>query len=388
MLGRALAISVMVTASVAHAQHAPITSRDYAIDLYNGVALGDTTMVGMGGAGAAAVNGTAGVLLDPSAIAVRSTTDRDPTSWEYHVDWLTGAYSSDYDNNGQVASGGALMLTLGLGYRYHDWGFALTGTAQTAPIGDSDKTGLSGEVLAVRFALARWIPRWDLALGLGFQLAQFDLNQTADTSHPLFEMNGVNAIAGATWIPAMSSLRVAVSADGPIDGGEPKAQNCDPANCNGYILPLHVRQPWRAVAGAAYRVAESAWNQQVLGPFRDEHALTLALDTVVTGATADGYGIEAFGMQQLQRSGRHTAVSIRGGADYEAIPGRLRVRAGSYWEPARFVDVDGRVHATFGVDLRVLEFHLWGKLRRGRISALADLASRYRNVGASIGFWH
>lgn len=387
MLKRALVI-LAASADAAHAQHAPITNRDYAIDLYNGVALGDATMVGMGGAGAANVIGTAGTLNNPSAIAIRPTTDHDTSSLDYHFDWLTGSFSSDYDNNGEVASGGALMISMGLGGRYHDWGFAVTGTAQTAPIGDADDTGLTGEVVSGQFVVARWIPQWDVSLGLGVQFALFTLNNAGDSQHPLFEMTGFNAVAGATWIPARSSLRLAASAAGPIDSDEVKAQSCDPENCNGYILPGRVRQPWRAVAGAAYRIAGTAWNQPVPGPFRDERALTLALDTVVTGATANGFGIEAFGMQELQRSGRHTAVSVRGGLDLEAIPGRLRLRGGSYWEPARFVDVDGRVHGTFGVDVRVLEFHMWGHLRRGRISALADVASRYRNIGVSIGLWH
>jgi hypothetical protein len=219
------------------------------------------------------------------------------------------------------------------------------------------------------------------------QVAEFDLEQGTSNDR-LFQISAFGAIAGATWIPAMSSLRLALSVDGPIDGGDIKAEGCDPEDCHGYILPSHARAPWRVVGGFAYRLAATAWNHPVPGPFRDERALSFALDPVVTGATPGGYGIEAFGMQELQRSGRHTAVSVRGGFDLEAVPGRLRLRAGSYWEPARFVDVDGRIHGTFGVDVRALEFELWGRLRRGRLSALADIASRYRNVGVSIGFWH
>src|ERR1044071_4010117 len=71
-----------------------ITSRAYAIDLYDGVAIGNTDMVGMGGAGAAVVLGTAGVLMNPSAIAVRPTTDNGRWSLDYHIDVLTGRYST------------------------------------------------------------------------------------------------------------------------------------------------------------------------------------------------------------------------------------------------------------------------------------------------------
>jgi hypothetical protein len=73
--------------------------------------------------------------------------------------------------------------------------------------------------------------------------------------------------------------------------------------------------------------------------------------------------------------------------DVEAIPGRLRLRTGSYWEPERFAGVGGRIHGTFGFEVRALEFHAWG-LRRGKLGATFDGARRYRNLGLSIGFWH
>ena len=89
----------------------------------------------------------------------------------------------------------------------------------------------------------------------------------------------------------------------------------------------------------------------------------------------------------LERSGTHTSVSVRGGAEYEWVPGRLRVRAGSYWEPGRFDGVSGRLHGTFGIEARVLQFWLFGQ-RRGRITLTGDVASGYKNLGLSIGFWH
>src|SRR5580765_3557046 len=94
----AAAVAVTVgLAGTASADNPPIVDRNYAIDLYDGVAIGNTAMVGVGGAGAALINGTAGALINPSAIAVRSTTDRDSWDWGYHFDVLTGRYSSDYE---------------------------------------------------------------------------------------------------------------------------------------------------------------------------------------------------------------------------------------------------------------------------------------------------
>jgi hypothetical protein len=374
---------VVLAARPAHAQYPPITSRAYAIDLYDGVAIGNTDMIGMGGAGAAVVLGTAGVLMNPSAIAVRPTTDNDRWSLDYHFSYLIGQYSLDYDNNGEVASGGAQLITAGLGGRIGNWGAAVTTLLQQAPVAGSS---LTANALRLRVVVSTWIPRIDLAVGGGIQTARFELDPASGPA--LFSISGNGLIAGATWLPRGESYRLGGAIDDAIDGGEVQPGTCaDPADCMGYILPARVRSPARLVAGGAYRWAPTAWNQQVATPFRDEPSLTLAADVVVTGPTASGAGVEAFGMHELQPSGRHTVVGVRGGAAYECLPGRLRLRAGSYWEPGRFDGVGGRAHATFGIDLRVLAFHLWGD-RRGRISLTGDVADRYRNVAVDIGFWH
>jgi hypothetical protein len=166
---------------------------------------------------------------------------------------------------------------------------------------------------------------------------------------------------------------------------------CDPDPNDGvaqsFILPNTVESPGRTIVGFAYRFAETPWNQQVKTKFRDERSLTVAVDLVMAGSSTNGHGIEAFAMQQLQRSGAHITISPRAGVESEVLPGRLRLRTGTYWEPQRFDGVKGRVHGTFGVELRALEFRAWG-LRRGKLGATFDIAREYRNIGLSAGFWH
>jgi hypothetical protein len=271
---------------------------------------------------------------------------------------------------------------LGLGGRIGNWGAAGTILIQQTPVGSS----LTTVGARARLVVARWVPQIDLAVGGGIQVAVFELTQSSGPL--LFSVSGSGLIAGATWLPHGESYRLAAALDAAIDGDQVLPGPCDDAeNCMTYILPARVRSPARLVAGAGYRWAPTAWNQQVTTAFRDEPSLTLAADVVVTGSTASGAGIEAFGMHELQPSGRHTVVSVRGGAELEYLPGRLRLRGGSYWEPGRFDGIGGRVHATLGLDLRVLTFQLLGE-RRVRISLIGDLAKRYRNVGFSFGFWH
>ncbi len=81
-------------------------------------------------------------------------------------------------------------------------------------------------------------------------------------------------------------------------------------------------------------------------------------------------------------------LSPRVGAEFEWLPGRLRLRAGSYWEPQRFAGVPGRLHLTLGGELRMFAFQFWGAERRLALSMAVDGADDYGNAGLSFGFWH
>jgi len=386
--GAGVVAALIVARSVsANPPTQPLTNRAYEIDLYEGFALGTSALVAMGGAGVANAIGAAGMLINPSAPAVRQTTDSDSWSWDYLLDYLYGSQSGDYDN-AQLGSqsSGANVLTLGLAGRYHDWSAAITGTGQYEDL----DTHVRPEELHLRFAVARWIPELDLAVGADVSIGQFDLVDTEPSpNETLFTLSGAGIEVGAQWLPRMQDLRLGATAATSEHGHNVSVSGCDPDLCDGFILPEEVYVPWRLAGGIAYRWAETRWNQIVRTPFRDEHAVTFAADLVVTGAAPNGYGLQAAfeSPQLLERSGRHVVWSPRAGVEYEWLPGRLRVRAGSYWEPGRFEGVDGRLHGTFGIELRAFQFDLWG-LRRGRITLTADNAPNYHNGGVSIGFWH
>jgi hypothetical protein len=346
----------------------------------------------MGGATVALGIGTSGTLFNPSAAAVKPTTDTDYWSWDYHIDAIAGS-STDYDNNGFSSTYAQNVVgTLGLGGRYGEWAVAVTGTWQDRPIITPDELEADLEATTYRFqfAVARWVQRLDTAIGVTLRTGIFSLlGDCTEAGCPteLFSVSGGGIEAGATWVPRGRSFRIGVAASSPIKGASFEA--CDsPAACAGWILPEGIVSAFRLSTGVAYRFAGTEWNQLVGGHFRDERSVTLAADVVITGPAENGYGLESFGNQVLQRSGRHTSISVRGGVEWEWKPGRLRLRAGSYWEPGRFVGVSGRLHGTLGVEVRVFQFHLLGKPRRGRITLTSDIAARYANGGLSVGFWH
>lgn len=122
---------------------------------------------------------------------------------------------------------------------------------------------------------------------------------------------------------------------------------------------------------------------------RRYHLLTV--DLLFTGRLTNGVGVESFLFQTVQRSGEKVTISPRIGYETEPWPKRMKVRLGSYLEPTRFATSSARLHTTFGVDLNVLKwdvFGLWPEDYRWQISASFDIAAQYQAVSLGIGGWY
>lgn len=410
-LAPAAALLPALLAAPALAQdYPPATDRDYAIDLHQGSVIGSARTIGMGGTGVATAVGSAGSLFNPAAAAVRPENSSGAWDWDWHFDYLSAAAGSDYDNNGQpqeveVGLFRAPLLTGGLVGQYRSWGLGVNLVYLQHEIRQSDALAVLTTVAVGRLTLARSFLGDALTAGISFRSGTFGFNQVAidgdgdETSTSLFSIGGTALEGGALWRPRGGDLRVGVSGSLPVNGDKVEGGKCDPLDCaapapgQGYVLPERAVLPWQVSAGVAWRRGPTAWNRPVRGDWRDERYLLVAADLVVTGRVADGTGVEAFAARQLQRSGRDVGVSPRAGVEYEWMPGRLRVRGGSYWEPSRFRDeegdaIPGRLHATFGLDVRVWSFCLWRERYRLRLSLTSDAARRYGNGGISIGLWH
>lgn len=384
----------------ASAQEFPAPSdRDYTIDLYQGAALGSVRIIGMGGTAMATAEGSAGAIANPASPAVRPATSHDTWDWDWHLDSLSPQLGSDFDNNGIVSDDASFApaVTAGLVGQYKNWALAIVSNgliSRRTTAGNGTETSL----LVTRFFLARSILRDQLVLGGGVRGGQLTVDVDAPMSDAgsirVLDASGASLEAGVVWKPSDQSYRVGVKAGLPVASGKP-VHKCEllEQGCEERVLPGRVVVPWEAALGFAARHAPTAWNRHVKDEWRDEPSLTWAVDVLWTGKVENGYGLEAFSQNQLQPSGRKHAVSVRGGLEYEWVPGRLRVRSGSYYEPTRFKDpsgrhIPGRLHLTIGFDVRVWSFELWNDPYRVRLSLTGDVAERYGNGGLSIGLWH
>ena len=124
--------------------------------------------------------------------------------------------------------------------------------------------------------------------------------------------------------------------------------------------------------------------------------ITVLGEVLVTGPSRDAIGLESFFSEQSQptgqpqQSGALTSVSPRLGLEGEPVSDLLQMRIGTYVEPSRFRGVVARQHFTFGLDVRLGAWSVFGIAgdQVWRISAMTDLAPRYENFGVSVGAWH
>jgi hypothetical protein len=119
--------------------------------------------------------------------------------------------------------------------------------------------------------------------------------------------------------------------------------------------------------------------------------LQVSASLLISGSVDQAIGVESFLSQNINRSGEKRVYSPRLGVEAGVIPEWLKLRAGSYLEPTRFVTSTPRLHGTFGLDLRRLMwdvFGLWPNDYVWRLGLGADAAARYFTWGLTVGGWY
>ena len=130
-----------------------------------------------------------------------------------------------------------------------------------------------------------------------------------------------------------------------------------PVTVNGLIIPQQVILPATFGVGVSYAF-ESA-------PFWKSHKLLVASDLLFTAPSENAVGVESVLAQTIQPVGTDRTTSVRLGAELETLPGRLRLRLGSYYEPSNYEGVPSRTHLTGGFEVRLFHSSILGRIRLG-----------------------
>jgi hypothetical protein len=383
---------IVLPASVRAQAFPPVTNRAFSLDVFQGPITASNRTLAMGGVGVATAEAANGIADNPAAPAVVPRGRYGGLIVDFTFQLLFPGEGSDFDNNGNAAGLSSPLLiadtSLVLG-----WGRWALGVDDSGPdyLAFPDRPGTPARSWAqdtLHVTLGHSALDDALVVGLGLRIGSATLSylQVNEQFGDAISFRGANAEAGAIWRPQTRNLRLGATLALPVKDSHVE-QQCDPNACEGQILPGRVRVPWRASIGAAWRFGASPWNVAQAGRFTDERTLLVAADLVVTGPMTDGYGIGTYLVSdQLQPSGRATSLSPRLGLETELVPGWLRLRAGSYWEPTRFVESSGRLHGTAGFEARALA--LFSGRARIQVNGAIDGARSYTNWSVSVGLWH
>jgi hypothetical protein len=381
-------------------------------DTARGTITGSTRRIGLGGAFVAIADDTDGVGINPASVAVRL-----PYSWyewDYGVglDVSVGAWlpKNDIYNQGDASDGKSSALFGSLSaIVYHDHvGFGIAAEAQRNAATRQDQaqgigTNLSAHFGTLHASLAYGFYDGQLLLGAGPRFVGLSLSGSASAA-PLAA--GVGYEAGMIVKPAAAQYRVAAAVKSPIN-----------AKVHDELAgPSTAHVPWELAFGFAYQFGARPLNPRFVtvdALARQRQAAPGAPLAKAELERAENDLFDAYRRRQrwylllstelsLIQGGGHVGlagaaassrplVSPRLGVETQAVPDILRLRAGTYYEPALVDRAESRVHGTAGFDVRLFKWDIFGFLDPfgyWELSFGADAARSYLNTSFSLGFWH
>lgn len=358
----------------------PIEDNDYNLDLRQGPVIGSARQVALGGAYIGVAEGIMALDSNPAGVAFRPARSTEIFDW----DWTTSVNdlkSNDFDNNGESPPDykSHRILSLGLMGQYGPWGIGILSNGEVLALENSDGSEDEYVLNATTLALGRQFLERELTVGLGFRATMTKVREKP-IDVTLGKVSGTAWEAGVVWNPGRGPFRVgasyasSVSSDQSLDG-----TGGSPVTVNGLIIPQQVILPARLGLGVSYEVKSA--------PFWPDHKWLVAGDLVFYESSDNAVGVESVLAQKRQTVGAENTASVHLGTELETLPGRLRLRLGSYHEPSFYEGVASRTHLTGGLETRVFHTSLWGEYDWG-LSLSADYARDYLNIVAALGFWY
>lgn len=342
-----------------------------------------------------------------------------------------GGYAgTDFDNRGEKANSDTVSTTNN--FLYYNLGAQVQlGAFGVSAMGDfirydvsspASEGGSSLQLTLGRIHLVGAYGLFDnqLVVGGGARIVFVNIDERA-SSGAVISMVGAAPEAGIVVKPNDVPWRIGATVRSAVEASDLKTgttvvdPNTGARLAAGFVTPRSITQPWEVEAGVAFQLGPRPLNPPWINPSDDELGVTdpaqkkqllarrkaryqnwprervlLLASAVMTGPSTDAVALEGFLEQKREIVGRHIGVSPRFAAESEPIPNLLRLRTGVYLEPSRFDYGTARQHFTFGGDVRIFAWDLFGLLPMTtlRISGFFDVSARYYNYGGGLGVWH
>jgi hypothetical protein len=358
----------------------PITDNNYNLDVRQGPVIGSARQVALGGAYIGVAEGVTALNSNPAGVAFRLERSTTKFDWDWTVG-LNNLKSNDFDNNGVSPPDYKThqIQTLGLMGQYGPWGIGVLNNAEILAL-EGLNSGNDEYVLSVTsLALGRQFLDRELTLGIGARATMTKLrDKPLDAT--LGKISGTGWDVGGLWNPQRGPYRFGAVYTSSISSSQSLDNTSGvPVTVNGLIVPQQVILPATLGVGMSYGV-DSA-------PFWEHHKWLVASDLLFTEASENAVGVESVLAQKIQPVGTHNTTSVRLGSELETMPGRLRLRLGSYYEPSNYDGVPSRTHLTGGFEVRMFHTSYLGEYDWG-LTYTVDSARDYLNMFVALGFWY
>ena len=358
----------------------PIVDNNYDLDLRQGPVLGSSRKVALGGAYIGVAEGIAALSSNPAGVAFRPERSTTKFDWDWTAG-LTGLDSDDFDNNGVTPPDYKThrIRSLGLMGQYGPWGLGVLSDSEIIALENPGAADDEYVLSVTSLTLGRQFLDRDLTVGVGWRATTSKLRaDVLDVT--LGKLSGTGWDVGVLWNPERGPWRFGMTYSSTIRSDQVlDTSGGTPVTVNGLIIPQQVILPASLGLGASYAV-DSA-------PFWPGHKWLVASDLLFTASSTNAVGVESVLAQKIQPVGTDDTVGVRLGSELETIPGRLRLRLGTYYEPSNYQGVSSRMHVTGGFEVRVLHTSIWGDYDWS-LTATVDSARDYLKFLVSIGFWY
>ncbi|MBM4364631.1 MAG: hypothetical protein FJ102_00335 [Deltaproteobacteria bacterium] len=335
------------------------------IDTTRLVVLAPAEITAMGGAGLGFARGANGTFFNPAAPVNRRI--EQTRTWGVSLAFTQLALgpekATDVANLGEVGPKTGGMANLGVAGFWRNFGGGLVYSGLEYRFGSALINVTEGHLAA-----GGSYDDGKVAVALGARALAVHGERDGNTLDWTGQGGEVGVLASRLWDGwnLGGTFRSEVRAV-PTEGGSP------------YPIEAAV-MPWHLALGVGWTDAEHAPPRPV----------RVAGDLTIDGAVEDGYALETALEGEGVRRGKNLTVTPHLGFEVEAVPRRLRVRAGSYFEPTRTALASGRLHGTTGLEVRLFRLKLFKGVIDTEISweAAVDASRGYLNLAyLGIGSW-